>query len=330
MSNTRKRCLVYFNILLIFSCVKYVANQKCEVIFRNVVVQWMNGTSYLVPVLSENLPEGTVALVRIERQEKLEVICANSLKHIGNTLRFELEFSDVDDIEPGAFGAMRDLAFLDLRYNSLTRISTGMFAKLQLISLNLKGNKIRVIENDAFGDMPKLEILNLGANEIGEITNHWFHNVHSLEHLYLYENTIRALPHRIFAKLQKGRSKDTLLNVDFRNNQIVEVHHKAFDGLARYGDINLSFNQIKALNGTFFNGTEYVRSLNLIFNEIVCLEQSAYSILKAKVTYLSGSVWDCNCKDVVKDWASEQNIVVDFKLSDLFCTWDSLLGSSKS
>lgn len=324
MLSTKERCIMFTYILLISLCIKYVVTQKCGVIFRNVIVQRANGTSYFEPVLSENIPEGLITYVRVEHHEDLKFICKDSLKHISNTLEFELEFSDVVDIEAGAFSGIRNLAFLKLRYNKLTRINQGMFAKLDIISLNLKGNKISVLENGSFADMPKLEILNLGANEIGEITDSWFYNTPSLEYLYLYENAIRALPPKVFASLQKGRNNDKLLSIDFRNNHIADVHSKAFDGLMKYGDINLAFNKIKTLNGTFFNGTEYVLSLNLIFNEIVCLHESSYSILKAKVTYLSGVVWNCSCKEVVKNWASKQHVVVDFGLSDVFCNWDSL------
>ncbi|XP_045465547.1 leucine-rich repeat-containing protein 40-like [Harmonia axyridis] len=99
----------------------------------------------------------------------IPVIQANCL--VGSNLKnFEVEYSNLANIEDGAFNGMEKLEILILRNNKLKTIPTGSLASLKTLKeLHLGSNLIEKVETKDIPSLPNLERVNLGHNPIKEI-----------------------------------------------------------------------------------------------------------------------------------------------------------------
>ena len=83
---------------------------------------------------------------------------------------------------------------LDLAKYGISYIGMETFAGLvHLQKLDLQGNKIQNIENGAFRNLPKLEVLDLSRNSLKTIGKETFAGLVSLHRLKLADNNIQTL-----------------------------------------------------------------------------------------------------------------------------------------
>ncbi|XP_045467361.1 P-granule-associated novel protein 1-like [Harmonia axyridis] len=99
----------------------------------------------------------------------IPVIAAKSF--VGSNLKaLEVEYSNLETIEDGAFDGMDKLETLILRQNKLKTFPTGSLSSLKSLKvLDLKGNLLEKVETKDFPSLPNLEKVNLGHNPIKEI-----------------------------------------------------------------------------------------------------------------------------------------------------------------
>nr|AGU68259.1 third variable lymphocyte receptor [Eptatretus stoutii] len=148
---------------------------------------------------------------------KMSVTC-NGLKNVPNDIQ-------------------KDAKKLDLKYNSLSKLSPTAFHGLnKLTILYLRGNKLQTLPAGVFDELKNLETLWLEQNQLTSLPPGVFDHLTKLTYLGLYENKLQSLPHGLFDKLTQ------LETLYLRNNQLRSVPDKAFDKLSKLETIFLTGN----------------------------------------------------------------------------------------
>ena len=125
------------------------------------------------------------------------------------------------------FEKLPQLEFLTLENNLLTTITDKMFTGLWKIkSLNLKSNKIRMIETFLLGDIEsanqtQLESVDLSHNWLVTITSKMFKGLWKIKYLNL-KNKITTIESFSFGDLQ------LLKKLDLTHNELKTLQHNLF------------------------------------------------------------------------------------------------------
>ena len=95
------------------------------------------------------------------------------------------------------------LETLDLEGNKFKMIECKMFACLKnLKSLDLNSNQIEQIETCGFQGLVSLEVLNLGGNKLTKLESNSFQHLDKLKKLFLFLNQINRIEKDAFVGLQ--------------------------------------------------------------------------------------------------------------------------------
>lgn len=158
-----------------------------------------------------------------------------------------------------------------------------MFYSLRLRYLNLQGNRINVIHDNAFQDLVRLE------------------------NFYLNDNLLSDLPRVAF----KGLSRLKMLNLG--GNQLTNVSKTWFSDLVELEVLYLDRNQLRNLEeGAFENLTSLI-TLHLNSNNLTTLPFSVFKpIYFLGHLYLFRNPWECDCSlDWLKQWMENYKLVRD-------------------
>uniref|UniRef100_A0A3Q2FEZ3 Nyctalopin n=1 Tax=Cyprinodon variegatus TaxID=28743 RepID=A0A3Q2FEZ3_CYPVA len=180
--------------------------------------------------------------------------------------------------------------------------------------LNLQGNRINVIHDNAFQDLVRLEnfylndnlYLNLQGNRINVIHDNAFQDLVRLENFYLNDNLLSVLPRLPF----KGLSRLKMLNLG--GNQLTNVSRTWFSDLMELEVLYLDRNQLLNIEeGSFENLTSLI-TLHLNSNNLTTLPFSVFQpIYFLAHLYLFRNPWECDCSlDWLKQWMENYNQVV--------------------
>ena len=119
-------------------------------------------------------------------------------------LEFLALFSNgISSILADSFRGLGKLIRLDLSKNRLVMIKGWLKDLNTLEFLDLNGNQLEVIADDAFDSLTKLKLLSLGGNKIEILTKKMFQNNKELESVNLGKNRIREIEVGSFANLGK-------------------------------------------------------------------------------------------------------------------------------
>ncbi|GFR21549.1 hypothetical protein TNCT_523371 [Trichonephila clavata] len=140
----------------------------------------------------------------------------------------------VDNLEWQKIGDLYALTYLDLSFNNLTRIPAQWFdhPPPHLLSLILKGNKIRALESGALRNMRELIELDLSDNQISTITRDvfpWPGN--ALIFLRLNDNELQTLPDDLFDEMLGLR------RIYLDNNQLKTIPERVWTPV--WGDLEI-------------------------------------------------------------------------------------------
>nr|AGU68308.1 third variable lymphocyte receptor [Eptatretus stoutii] len=148
---------------------------------------------------------------------KMSVTC-NGLKNVPNDIQ-------------------KDAKKLDLKYNSLSKLSPTAFHGLnKLTILNLGGNELQTLPVGVFDHLVALDNLLLSQNQLKSLPSRIFDSLTKLTILWLNENKLQRLPEGVFDKLTE------LKDLSLLNNQLRSVPDKAFDKLSKLETISLNNN----------------------------------------------------------------------------------------
>ncbi|GFR70657.1 leucine-rich repeat-containing protein [Elysia marginata] len=118
---------------------------------------------------------------------------ANSFKGL-NLHRVDLSFNRIRDLGPETF-ADATLTHVDLSHNLLLTVSPASFTpiSLQLSTLSLAGNPLRILPASVFSSLRALTLLNLTACQLSSLPNDVVADLVSLKKLDLSHNNIHFL-----------------------------------------------------------------------------------------------------------------------------------------
>ena len=186
-----------------------------------------------------------------------------------------------------ALESLRSLTVLSLEDSLLDNLPifpTGM----QLRTLDVSGNMLKVIENKTFANLEHLDYLTLSNNQISNIQENAFVNLNGLTKLHLNNNFLRSIPDNLFVDLWKLE----LLNL--ADNNLIYLQNMVFKGLKELKQLELKNNHLVEMEKNSLSFLENIKIINLIQNKLTSLHPD---ILQPKVRflYLYGNLIPCTC-----------------------------------
>nr|AGU68272.1 third variable lymphocyte receptor [Eptatretus stoutii] len=172
---------------------------------------------------------------------KMSVTC-NGLKNVPNDIqkdakKLDLKYNSLSKLSPKAFHHLSKLTYLTLSTNQLQTLPAGIFKELKnLETLWVTDNELQALPIGVFDHLVNLDRLRLDDNQLKSLPPGVFDHLTKLTYLGLGENQLQSLPHGVFDKLTN------LKELWLRNNQLRSVPDKAFDKLSKLETITLDTN----------------------------------------------------------------------------------------
>nr|AGU68309.1 third variable lymphocyte receptor [Eptatretus stoutii] len=139
---------------------------------------------------------------------KMSVTC-NGLKNVPNDIqkdakKLDLKYNSLSKLSPTAFHNLKELTYLNLESNQLQTLPPGVFDHLvELDTLGLNNNQLKSLPSGIFDKLTKLTYLTLNTNKLQSLPDGVFDKLSQLQKLYLHENQLRSVPDKAFDKLSK-------------------------------------------------------------------------------------------------------------------------------
>ncbi|XP_029173083.1 chaoptin isoform X2 [Nylanderia fulva] len=179
-----------------------------------------------------------------------------------------------------------ELRDVKLGYNFLEAIPESSFHNLtELLSLDLTGNRIKVLASGSIMDCPKLVTISLAYNRIQKMERNALYGLSSLRFLHLEFNKLTVLD---LAAIAEIGGPDFALNVSY--NAIAYVDSgSTMNNLTR---LDLGFNNISHLSADTFYGTPDLKSLNLRSNFLTTIDSGTFAFPHLEILDLSDNKID--------------------------------------
>lgn len=229
-----------------------------------------------------------------------------SFKHVTSLSIEKLEITNCNLDEVNLSG-LRNLKDAYLRGNRINKIVPGHFRNSKLEYLDLSDNTIKIINYDAFSNIPRLKSLNLSMNVFIDLHENTFlrnerlqtllisrtylqkmvqFNVSSLIHLDLSINEIQDF------NSESLISMPSLRHLILANNLISKLPSKIMSNSLQYLDIsNCRIVKIEADSLVFLSNLEI---LNLAGNKLTSLHKNYLPKYLISIK-LDNNLWRCEC-----------------------------------
>ncbi|CAJ0593309.1 unnamed protein product [Cylicocyclus nassatus] len=189
-----------------------------------------------------------------------------------------------ENVSADVFSGKKELNYLDLSGNFITKIEPGSFEPLKKLETLIFGehNYINDTVLDAITTLKSLKILDLSrADGIFEPPMEIFDALNQLETLKLSGCSLPSLEPGAFASLKN------LKQLDLRVNLIENISAYAFDGLSSLTRLSLAGNYIRYLEKDLWAGLSNLEEIDLGWNEIKNVTEDMFSPLVDKLTSLN-------------------------------------------
>uniref|UniRef100_A0A2D4I930 Ig-like domain-containing protein n=2 Tax=Micrurus lemniscatus lemniscatus TaxID=129467 RepID=A0A2D4I930_MICLE len=153
--------------------------------------------------------------------------------------------------------------FLELKRNRIKVIESLTFQSLDsLKSLKMQRNGINNLMDGAFFGLNNMEELELEQNNLTEINKGWLYGLKALQKLHVSQNSINRIGPDAWEFCQ------SLSELDLSYNQLTRLDDFAYIGVNVLEKLNLSDNRLSYIADGVFKGLSYLQSLDLRNNEI--------------------------------------------------------------
>ncbi|XP_053101610.1 leucine-rich repeats and immunoglobulin-like domains protein 2 isoform X1 [Hemicordylus capensis] len=155
------------------------------------------------------------------------------------------------------------MQLLELKRNRIKVIESLTFQGLDsLKSLKMQRNGISRLMDGAFFGLDTIEELELERNNLTEVKKGWLYGLRTLQQLYISENAIYRISPDAWEFCQR------LSELDLSYNQLTRLDESAFVGLSLLERLNLSNNKVSHIADGVFKGLSNLQTLDLRNNEI--------------------------------------------------------------
>ncbi|XP_011301867.1 chaoptin [Fopius arisanus] len=170
-----------------------------------------------------------------------------------------------------ALTPLTGLTSLDLEANQIRELPRHSFFGLSLIKLNLKGNEIAKISEDAFAGLEaSLTDLDLSENKIRIFPMTSLRRVENLLSLKLAWNDVSHLPEDGYSRL------DTLNYLDLSSNNFQVIPLNCFRCCPVLRTLSLSHNSANTVDKDAFISLIHLESIDLSHNKIIFLDVATF------------------------------------------------------
>ncbi|XP_061075588.1 leucine-rich repeats and immunoglobulin-like domains protein 2 [Conger conger] len=158
---------------------------------------------------------------------------------------------------------LSQLHFLELKRNRIKVVESLTFKGLDsLRSLKLQRNGLTKLMDGAFFGLSSMEELELEYNNLTEVSKGWLYGLRGLRSLRIGHNAIASIRPDAWEFCQR------LEELDLSQNQLSRLEERAFSGLGVLEQLNLGQNTISHLGEGVFSALTNLRSLDIRSNEI--------------------------------------------------------------
>ncbi|KAK9888759.1 hypothetical protein WA026_000984 [Henosepilachna vigintioctopunctata] len=176
---------------------------------------------------------------------------------------------------PQNISKMKYLKYLDMSYNRIKFLTTGIFSNLkELVDLRLSNNYIKELKEDTFTNLQKVKFLHLDHNDIDTIETNSFQSLVALEVVTLGSNSLSKIPSYAFNNLPE------LQIIELQNNLLDTVSNNAFNLVPSLLVLNLSNNHIITVEDAGFRSLPSLEVLDLSNNLIEKIESDSFRKMK--------------------------------------------------
>ena len=200
--------------------------------------------------------------------------------------QLDLSTNNLVNLPEDLFCDLHSLSTLNLSTNTFSDVSAIGFSSKQrpsrqckvssLSTLDLTGNRLKVLTDRGFGVLATLKQLTLHDNQISRAEEHSLAGLNELNLLVLSNNELVALPPRFFQPVQGH-----LTELYLQNNSISVLPPGLFNNLGQLTILDLSHNEITShwINSGTFGQLKQLANLDLSFNKLTKLDASTFNSL---------------------------------------------------
>ncbi|XP_069552575.1 toll-like receptor 13 [Brachyistius frenatus] len=183
----------------------------------------------------------------------------------------KLQSNGLKSIPSDMFASCVNVTKLDLAGNKLVNIDENAFTFMRSLRiLNLNRNKLTSVPA-AIQNRPTLDELDLSKNNISELRRHDFANQTLLRKLSLYNNIIPVLPQDVFRDLNR------LQTLKLQTSQITKLNGAFKKYLPNLKRLHLNGNKLSGIKPGEFKGLRSLENLSLHDNEIKTLVKESFT-----------------------------------------------------
>lgn len=209
-------------------------------------------------------------------------VSKNAFKGLGYLQELDLSrnriqsFASLEVLNP-----LTSLRYLDLSYNLLNDIPTGMFtAQRSLQTLTLEGNHFGTLRGDSLQGLHNLRTLYARSCDIRNIESSVFSQLSSVDTLDLTDNDLFVFPSH--TDLQTLR---VLRNLTLQGNKLAGLTNDQFQGL-NLDSLDLSRNSITKIEPNVFRSVGSIRYLFLSYNNLNFLPDFVFQPMAEQIINL--------------------------------------------
>ncbi|XP_076975975.1 leucine-rich repeats and immunoglobulin-like domains protein 2 isoform X3 [Tamandua tetradactyla] len=215
-----------------------------------------------IPYFGE--PTSNITLLSLNlsnnRITTLEAGCFDNLS--SSLLVVKLNRNRISMIPPKIF-KLPHLQFLELKRNRIKIVEGLTFQGLDsLRSLKMQRNGINKLKDGAFFGLDNMEELELEHNNLTEVNKGWLYGLRMLQQLYVSQNAIERISPDAWEFCQR------LSELDLSSNQLTRLDESAFVGLGLLERLNLGDNRVTHIADGVFKFLSSLHTLDLRNNEI--------------------------------------------------------------
>uniref|UniRef100_A0A7E4W994 LRRCT domain-containing protein n=1 Tax=Panagrellus redivivus TaxID=6233 RepID=A0A7E4W994_PANRE len=183
----------------------------------------------------------------------------------------DLSYNNLTEITNDNFVGLTSVEALHLQYNQIGDIGTDAFRGVNIIGLNLGGNKLTRLTAGTFSSLPNLGALAVHENHLHELENGTFAPMRNLSALLLDKNDLEQLSSQMFDGLE------SLFYLDLSYNKLSNLDHDVLHKMPKLMNLSLAHNQLSNLSPSLLSKSEGLFKLYLQNNKIETLPKGFIS-----------------------------------------------------